>query len=463
MQTWNSVMGKTAVVIAVIIAASVTGYWIGQKQAAKPQALETISSVPQTGMPAHKVYVCPMHPQIVQDHPGTCPICGMTLVESETADHAEAALVHVDTATQQKLGITLAAARVQTLAREIHTYATVIADESALHPIAPTVDGVLVKLDVAQTGQRIGRGQVLYEIESPELIRLQHEYVDFLIRRAQTLKAAERQREQNQHMQQNAHDLDAAGREQMARNIRQSEEQVRAMLQPMERDGVRLTTRLKYAGVTQAMLDAVAKTGNAFTVVPVRTQRDCLVKEIGARPGMVVSAMTPIVTCVDDARLWLEVALYPDQTPFIRADDAVSVGLEDGTQIKTSLANISAIVDPATRTMRARLPVAGHGLRIGEYADVTIQAAPRQVLAVPRSAVMHTGHGDFVMRAMQPGHFMPAKVTTGIETDDQAEIRSGLQVDDTVAVNGQFLLDAAASIADAAQRFGGEDQAAPTH
>ncbi|HUW29644.1 MAG TPA: efflux RND transporter periplasmic adaptor subunit [Sulfuriferula sp.] len=456
-------MSKTAVVIAVIIAASVAGYWIGQKQAAKPQALETISSVPQTGMPAHKVYVCPMHPQIVQDHPGTCPICGMTLVESETADHAEAALIHVDTATQQKLGITLAAARVKTLAREIHTYATVIADESALHPIAPTVDGVLVKLNVAQTGQQIGRGQVLYEIESPELIRLQHEYVDFLIRRAQTLNAAQQQREQNRRMQQNTHNLDAAGREQMARNIRQSKEQIRAMLQPMERDGVLLTTQLKYAGVTDAMLRIVARTGNAFTVVPVKTQQSCLVKEIGARPGMMVTAMTPIVTCVNDARLWLEVALYPDQTPFVRTGDAVSVRLEDGTQIKTTLANISTIVDPATRTVRARFPVAGHGLRIGEYASVMIQTAPRRALAVPRSAVMHTGHGDFVMRAMQAGHFMPAKVTTGIETEDQVEIRTGLQAGDTVVVNGQFLLDAAASIADAAQRFSGGDQPAHAH
>ncbi len=450
-------MGKTAVVVlAVLIVAGAAGYWIGQKHPFQTPMPVAASAESRVAAPKHKVFVCPMHSQIVQDHPGTCPICGMSLVESGTSDdHAEAGLMHVDTATQQKMGVTLASARMQTLAREIRTYATVIPDESALHPITPTVDGVLVKLNAAQTGQHIGRGQLLYEIESPELIQLQHEYIDYLIRRQQTLNAAERQREQNRRAQENTQDTDAAGREQLARSIQQSEDQIRAMLQPMQRDGVRLTTRLKFAGVTEAMLATVAKTGKAFTVVPVKTQQACLVKEIGARPGMVVSAMTPIVTCVDDARVWLEVAVFPDQMSFIRAGDALSVRLEDGTQIKTTLANISDIVDPTTRTVRARFPVSGRHLRIGEYASVTIQAAPRQALAVPRSAVMRNGDGDFVMRAMQPGHFMPAQVTTGIETDDQVEIRSGLEAGDTVVVNGQFLLDAAASIADAAQRLKG--------
>lgn len=458
-------MGKTAVVVLVILfIAGGAGYWIGQTHMSQTQAPVTKTAESKVEAPKHKVYVCPMHSQIVQDHPGTCPICGMSLVESGTADeHADADMLHVDTATQQKLGVTLASAQMQTLAHEIRTYATVIPDESALHPLTPTVEGVLVKLKVSQTGQQIGPGQLLYEIESPELIQLQHEYIDYLVRLSQTQNAAARQREQNKRSQANISNQDAAGRELLERSIRQSEEQILAMLQPTERDGVRLITRLKYAGMTDAMLATIAKKGVAITVIPVKTQKACLVKEIGARPGMVVSTNTPIVTCVDNARLWLEVALFPDQVPFVKTGDALNIRFEDGTQIKTALANISDIVDPTTRTVSARFAVAGQHLRLGEYASVTIQAAPRQALAVPRSAVMRSGDGDFVMRAMQPGHFMPAKVTTGIETEDQIEIRSGLEDGDKVVVNGQFLLDAAASIADAAQRFSGGDQATHAH
>jgi Cu(I)/Ag(I) efflux system membrane fusion protein len=58
-----------------------------------------------------------------------------------------------------------------------------------------------------------------------------------------------------------------------------------------------------------------------------------------------------------------------------------------------------------------------------------------------------------VMRALGEGHFMPAQVVTGIETTDRIAIRDGLEAGDQVAVNGQFLMDAAASIADVAQRM----------
>ena len=66
---------------------------------------------------------------------------------------------------------------------------------------------------------------------------------------------------------------------------------------------------------------------------------------------------------------------------------------------------------------------------------------------------MRTGRGDYVMRALGNGHFMPQKIVTGMSNNDRIEIIEGLEAGDNVAVNGQFLLDAAASIADAAQRY----------
>jgi len=50
-------------------------------------------------------------------------------------------------------------------------------------------------------------------------------------------------------------------------------------------------------------------------------------------------------------------------------------------------------------------------------------------------------------------------VETGIETTDSFEITAGLHAGDKVAVNGQFLLDAAASMSDAAQRLHDDHEA----
>jgi Cu(I)/Ag(I) efflux system membrane fusion protein len=448
-------MRRVFLVAVIFIIAGSIGYGIGR---ARNQTLPLVPLIAAAKGPAHKVYVCPMHQQIVQDHPGTCPICGMDLVEGDASghsDHGDTAQIHVDTATMQKLGVTLAKVRTQQLGRTIHTYGTVASDDAASFVVTPTVPGVLTKLTANHVGQRLAAGQLLYEIESDVLLQLQHDYVDFLIRKSQTLQNAELQRERNRKLAQQMKGMDAAERQQAERNLSQSEEQIRAMLQPMERDGIRLSTRLQYAGLTDGMLAEISKTSLGRRTVPVRLQRPCLVKEIGARPGMTMAASTPIVTCAEDGRLWLEVALYPDQAALAHLGDEVSVRGEDGASINARLTQLSGVVDPATRTVRVRVPVEGRDLRIGDYLDVTIRTAPHQVLAIPRSALIRTGHGDFVILARGNGHFLPSQVKVGIEGDDDVEIKAGLQVGAAVAVNGNFLLDSAASLSATVQRMSG--------
>jgi Cu(I)/Ag(I) efflux system membrane fusion protein len=381
----------------------------------------------------------------------------MDLVAASAAQSSGGAAVHVDSATQQKLGVTLATATRRPIARTLHTYGTIAADDSLTFVVTPTVSGVLTQLTASHVGQRLAAGQVLYEIQSDALLQWQHEYVDFLIRRAQTLRNAEVQRERNSKLQQEMQEMDAAGREQMERNLRQSEEQIQAMLQPMERDGIRLTTRLKNAGVTEAMLKEVARTGRGQPAVRVPLQQACLVQAIGARAGMTVEPGTPIVTCAGEKRLWLELALYPDQMELVQAGDMVSARGDGGAVVEGRLTQPSGIVDPGSRTVRVRVPIEAKGLHVGDYFDVSIQAEPHPALSIPRSALIRTGHGDFVILAQGSGHFLPTPVTVALETNDLVAISDGLQEGAQVVVNGNFLLDSAASLSAAVARMSGAD------
>ncbi len=372
---------------------------------------------------------------------------------------AKAKQIQVDTATQQRLGVRLADAEQTRLTQTIHTYATLMLDESTLTRVTPTMDGVLVKLYASRPGQRLAAGAVLYEIYSEGLLQHQNEYLDFLKRLSLHRKSEERMQAQNQKDLENAHKQEAAVRKQIELDIRQREEQSATMLVPIQRDGERLTTRLKYAGFTDTMLRNLAQTQQALSVVPVRAQRNCVVKEVSARAGMTISAMNEIVTCVDTAHAWLEVALYTDHAQAVRAGDPFTARFDDGSEITGRLNGLSPIVDSGTRTLRARIPISLTGSTpLGSYASVTIQAAPHEVLSVPAGAVLRTGHGDFVLRALGQGHFTQVKVQTGIESEDRIAISDGLSKGDQVVVNGQFLLDAAASIADAAYRFSSERQ-----
>jgi Cu(I)/Ag(I) efflux system membrane fusion protein len=438
-------MNKIVSVIFLVAITLSAGYWSGlRSNAASPQA--------ETASHAQQVYVCPMHSHIVQDHPGSCPICGMDLVLAGQSDAGTQ--IHVDTATRQKFGVRLAPAEHSPMAREIHTYATLTADAGNMQRITPTVEGVLVKLYATRTGQRIAAGEPLYQIFSQELLQLQNEYIDYFKRRSQSLKSAEETRARNRQMLESMHGQDEQGRKEIEKGMHQSEEQINAMLLPMSRDGERLTARLKFAGFSDAMLRQLVNKGKSLDVVTIRAQHACTVNEVSARAGMSVAAMTDLLTCAESGRAWLEVVFYPDQASQVHEGDTVQVEFADGEKMHTRLTGMSAISEGEARTLRARIPFKlGAGRQLGDYADVTIQGAPFTALSIPASAVIRSGRGNFVMRALENGHFMPQEIEAGISSADRIVVRDGLEAGDKVAVNGQFLLDAAASIADAAQRY----------
>ncbi len=421
---------------AILLAA---GYWLGRQ--------DNRSALPVIAADLNKQnYVCPMHPNVVQDHPGTCPICGMDLVQTGQSDAA--LQIHVDTATQQKFGVRLATAEVTHLTHDIHTYGTLAADLNRTRRITPTIMGTIVKLYATYPGQHIAAGSPLYEIYSEDLQNLQNEFVDYSRRREQTLKAVEETRARNLA---NMQTMSPEHKQQM---MQQVEDQLESLALPTRRDGERLTAKLKLAGLTEDMLKKLSATHQAMETIAVRAQQDCTVIEVNARDRMTVSPATELMTCSEAGRGWLDVAFYPEDTDYIHEGEMLDIEFDDGSKMQTRLTGLSAITSNNARTIKAHIPLQiPPGSRLGDYADVTLHSSPRKVLTVPTSAIIRSGQEIYVMKSMTNGHFMPQPVTTGISGNDRTGIISGLEPGDKVAVNGQFLLDSAASIAAAAERY----------
>lgn len=383
------------------------------------------------GQHRKKLWVCPMHPQILQDHPGTCPICGMDLVEAKGAHEHGGAGVQVDAASLQRMGVRLASAEQRTLSREVQTYGTVAIDESSILNISPKIEGWIRKLHVNAVGQQVRAGQVLYEIYSPEMVQRQREYIELLQRRDQLLQSLTELSGQN----------------------------AQAVVS-LARERLRSREKFVYADVSDSILNEIEKTRRTVDIVPVRAPKSGFVTQIGVREGSYVTPLVNLLSMADTSRVWIDVELYPDQLAWVKEGDEVLVKLphSDQPQIKGRLQFINPTVDSATRTVRARLVVnnAHLLLRPGAFVDVIIATQPHKTLAIPRSAVMHTGNGNKVMLSRGDGHFIPVSVETGIESGDFIEITDGLQEGAQVAVNGQFLLDAAASLSDSAQRMQGD-------
>jgi Cu(I)/Ag(I) efflux system membrane fusion protein len=371
-----------------------------------------------------KIFICPMHPEISQDHPGTCPICGMKLVEAgghEAHEHG----IQVDSATIQRLGIRLASVRKDGIGQDLKAYGSIVADERALYNVHPRYDGWIKKLYIHSVGERIKEGQVLYEIYSPDLIARERAYLTGVDRRKQVLQTINTTPDtENEYVMDLA--TDAA------------------------RDRAKLHTE---EGVSVETIQFMEDNRQVVDVAKIVSDHAGVVTQLNAREGAFISATTTILTLADVAKAWVDVPLYPDQAALVSTGDPVTIHTSDGQAIHAKLDFISPLAENNKARARVYLDNTKYHLRPGAFVDVTIGVRTHQALVLPRSAILYAAQGNMVMLSRGDGRFLPVPVETGVEEGDQVEIVSGLREGAEVAVNGQFLLDAASSMSADAERM----------
>ncbi len=419
---------KIAAILVLAATAAAALYYFSRPSqpelAAQPPGSGTTQTTAASAEPeVHRNWVCPMHPEISQDHPGTCPICGMQLVEEKGAHHEHG--VQVDNSTVQRLGIRLASVRHGTIGQEVLAYGSVVADENATYIVHSRYDGWIKKLHVHTVGERVKAEQVLYEIYSPDLIARERSYVVSIDKRKQLIQTIDAPLgSENQYVMDL--NVDAA----IDRSRLHSEE-----------------------GVSMETIQQIEGSKQPVDIVPISALHSGVVTQINVREGSFVSASMPLITLADVSRIWVEVTLFPEQAAMIKAGDPVTVRLSGGQSVKAKLDFVSQVAENNRVRARVYLDNASLHLRPGTYADVAISAHPHDTLVLPRSAILYTARGNMVMLSRGDGHFLPVPVETGDESGDSVEIISGLKEGAEVAVNGQFLLDAASSLNAAAERM----------
>jgi Cu(I)/Ag(I) efflux system membrane fusion protein len=351
-------------------------------------------------------YVCPMHPNIVKDEPGSCPICGMDLVEKMmdpmTGKRPEVALTP---AVIQTLGVRTAKAERGTLWKYIKTVGRIEYDETRLAHVHPRADGWIESLDLRAEGEPVQAGQRLAELYAPDILSAQ---VDFLL--AQERSGTQRRVSEDK-----------------ARNI------------------------LRLLDVPDDIIREIERSGEPRNRIPVRAPIDGIVTQMTARDGMYVTETSEMFTIADLSQVWVMVDIYEHQIDWLREglSAEMTVPARPGRTWEGKVDYLYPELDPDTRTLKVRLVFDNPDLALkpNMFADVVIYGGPkRDVLKVPTQALIVTGERESVVLALGDGRFQPVDVVTGMQRAGEAEILSGLEPGDEVVTSGQFLIDSESNL-----------------
>ena len=393
-------------------------------------------------------YVCPMHPQIVRDQPGNCPICGMELVQKDAEPTAQkekkilywvapmdpsyrrdgpgkspmgmdlvpvydegddGSEVKVSSAVLQTMGVRTAKVMRDKLWRRIDTVGYVGFDENRISHIHVRANGWIEKLMVKSEGERVKKGQLLFEFYSPDLVNAQQEYLQAVRSDSRILIEASRD-------------------------------------------------RLVALGIAESQIGTLSKTRKVDQLVRVYASQDGIVSLLKAREGMYITPVMEVMSLADLSSVWVLTEVFEKQVDWVKVGEFADVRLSylPGKLWEGKVEYVYPSLNPDTRTLKVRLRFdnPGEELKPNMFADVTIYGgAKKDLLIIPRDALIRAGDEDRVIVARGEGRFAARKVTAGIEADRRVEIISGLSEGDEVVTSGQFLIDSEASLKASLQRM----------
>ncbi|MBF0256269.1 MAG: efflux RND transporter periplasmic adaptor subunit [Gammaproteobacteria bacterium] len=365
-------------------------------------------------------YVCPMHPQIVRDAPGNCPICGMDLVAKQPDQEQQQdkyPAVTIGSAVAQNMGLRTAEVQRDRLWKRIEAVGRVEYDQGRISHLHPRVSGWLERLHLRSEGDPVEKGQLLAELYSPEILSAE---VDFRVALGPNIPAE---------------------RLEKARN------------------------RLRLLGVDEASITAMGQDTNRLNRVPIHAPQAGVVASLGVREGMYVQPAMEMISLVDLSSVWVLVDIFEHQIDWLKSDLSAEMRVPayPGRTWQGQVDYLYPELDPKTRSLRVRLRFDNPEglLKANMFAEVVIYGGPKhEVLVVPAEAIISTGQRTSVVKQLEDGRFQPVDVVTGMTSKGQVEILQGLSEGDRVVTSGQFLIDSESNLQASFSRLGGEP---PSH
>lgn len=373
-------------------------------------------------------YTCSMHPEIIRDKPGTCPICGMQLVkkEKESEEIKEISLNTLLKPTNEFVISSMSLVGVQQSDEpvEIDVLGFTAYNTSSVGTIAARISGRIEKLYVKYRYQKVSRGQRIMDIYSPELMTAQQNLLLLLKRDKE-----------------NAGMIESAKQRLLLLGF--SEQQLQQVIQSGN-PSLAVAVYSNYPG-------HIHEAGSTGNMAPSRTGEDETMnsttqttQELNLKEGMYIQKGQPVFSVYDPNRLWILLNIYPQDQFFVKVGDKVRIVPE--TKVDKDFRGTINYIEPffrkGSKTVAARVNYDNSVLRlpIGSQVRATVFSGVHKGLWLPKEAVLSLGVDKVVFLKTTEG-FKVHKIETGHIHKKLLQVTSGLMEKDSVAANAQYLID----------------------
>lgn len=369
-------------------------------------------------------YTCPMHPQILEDHPGSCPICDMTLVK-KSGQASEGAGISLNTVLQPVNSSVISI--VKAILPEQKEVPTTISaagyldfDSQTFNNIASRFSGRIEKLYIKYAFQEIHQGQRIFDIYSSDMVAAQQDLIY------------------------------------LTKNSAQETGLIKAAQQ-----------KLLLLGMTSAEVNQVIKTGKPYYSLPVYSPYEGHVHDmphtqmestanvsppsdfsnnlpLAVKEGMYVDKGQTLFNVVNPHMLWAIIKIDPSSVSSIKLNQPVKITLPDmpGKTINAKVDFIEPVLENGDKTtsIRVYLDNMDHALKVNSLVKAEILTGKTAGLWIPRTALVDLGRTQIVW--LKYGSLFKAKqVSTGITNEGEVFISKGLAATDSIASNAQYLTD----------------------
>lgn len=373
------------------------------------------------------LYTCSMHPEIIRDKPGNCPICGMQLVKKES-ESKEVHDVSLHTLLKPTNGYAISTIPATTLMKseepiEINALGYTAYNTSEVGAISARISGRIEKLYVRFRYQLIKKGQKIMDIYSPELLTAQQNLL-FLIKNDPSNNS-----------------LISAAKEKLLLLGFPSEQ-----LQQVINSQKTLFTVSVYSSYSGHIHDAsnMGMNSNTTETPEMNEAISLTTQELNLKEGMYLQKGQTVFKVYNPNKVWALLNIYPSDQAFIKVGNKVRIVPEarPDKDFRSTIYFIEPFFRPGSKTITARVNVDNSALQlpIGSQVQATIFSNPVNAEWLPKEAILSLGLEKVVFVKSGNG-YKAQKIETGVSYKNLIQITGGITVTDSVAANAQFLMD----------------------